>query len=496
MKRLLSDREQFFLYLLPDAYFPICPIFAFMNDPRQVYELEHEKTGKLMWKYFLPAFASMMANALYNVVDRIYIGQGVDALALSGLTVVFPLMIIIMAFGMLVGMGSAVRISLSLGEKDFDRANRILGNAFFLSLLLGVVLMGAGFLVRDSVLQIFGAGPETIEYASDYFTIILLGTPMAMMGFALNNVIRAEGNPRIAMYSMFISAGLNIILDPIFIFGFGMGVKGAAIATVISHTFLAAWVLLHFRSNRSVTRLTFKNFRPNLYIIRYIVSIGFAPFAMNIAASIVTAVMNTKFIKYGGDIAVGALGIVNSATMMLVISIISLNMAVQPIIGFNYGAGLFCRVKETILKAIRYATLIAIGGWLLCMLLPGTIISIFNSDNMELREAGILGLRIYCAMLPVVGFQIIASNYFQAIGKARLAAFLSLLRQIIVLLPLIMILPHFWGVAGVWIANPVSDFIAAVISFIYFRREIGKLNCDMPVEGRKEREMPVAGENY
>lgn len=255
-------------------------------------------------------------------------------------------------------------------------------------------------------------------------------------------------------------------------------------------------MLLHFRSNRSVTRLTFKNFRPNLYIIRYIVSIGFAPFAMNIAASIVTAVMNTKFIKYGGDIAVGALGIVNSATMMLVISIISLNMAVQPIIGFNYGAGLFCRVKETILKAIRYATLIAIGGWLLCMLLPGTIISIFNSDNMELREAGILGLRIYCAMLPVIGFQIIASNYFQAIGKARLAAFLSLLRQIIVLLPLIMILPHFWGVAGVWIANPVSDFIAAVISFIYFRREIGKLNCDMPVEGRKELEMPVAGENY
>src|SRR5690606_22228585 len=188
-----------------------------MTDPRQVYELEHEKPGKLMWKYFLPAFASMMANALYNVVDRIYIGQGVDALALSGLTVVFPLMIIIMAFGMLVGMGSAVRISLSLGEKDFDRANRILGNAFFLSLVLGLVLMGTGFLVRDRVLQIFGAGPETIQYASDYFTLILLGTPMAMMGFSLNNVIRAEGNPRIAMYSIFISAGLNIVLDPIFI---------------------------------------------------------------------------------------------------------------------------------------------------------------------------------------------------------------------------------------------------------------------------------------
>lgn len=461
-----------------------------MTDSRQVYELEHEKPGKLMWKYFLPAFASMMANALYNVVDRIYIGQGVDALALSGLSVVFPLMIIIMAFGMLVGMGSAVRISLSLGEKDYDRANHILGNALFLSLVLGFVLMGAGFLVRDRVLQIFGAGPETIQYASDYFTIILLGTPLAMTGYALNNIIRAEGNPRIAMYSMFISAGLNVILDPIFIFVLGMGVKGAALATVISHLVLFIWVLAHFRSRRSVTRLTLANIRPDPYILRYIISIGFAPFAMNIASSIVWGVMNTKFIKYGGDISVAALGIVNSATMMLVISIISLNMAVQPIIGFNYGAGLLCRVKETVMKAIRYATLIAIGGWLICMLLPGAIVSIFNSDSVELREAGIMGLRIYCAVLPLVGFQIIASNYFQAIGKARLATFLSLLRQIIVLLPLIFILPHFWGTAGVWIANPISDFVAAVISFIFFRREINKLNCDMPVEGRERPLVP------
>jgi len=468
---------------------PDFPIFAVMTDPRQVYELEHEKPGRLMWKYFLPAFASMMANALYNVVDRIYIGQGVDALALSGLTVVFPLMIVFMAFGMLVGMGSAVRISLALGEKDFNRANRILGNAFFLSLVLGLVLMGAGFLVRDRVLQIFGAGPETIKYASDYFTIILLGTPLATVGFSLNNVIRAEGNPRIAMYSIFISAGLNIILDPIFIFGLDMGVKGAAIATVISHLVLAVWVLLHFRSKRSVTRLTAATFRPDFYIIRHIVSIGFAPFAMNLASSIIWGVMNTKFIRYGGDISIAALGIVNSATMLLVISIISINMAVQPIIGFNYGAGLFCRVKETIMKAIRYATLIAVGGWLICMLAPGVIISIFNTDSPELREAGTLGLRIYCAALPVVGFQIISSNYFQAIGKARLAIFLSMLRQIIILFPLIIILPEFWGALGVWVAIPVSDFAAAVISFILFRREIAKLECDMPVAGRRNPEI-------
>ncbi len=487
-----------------------------MNDSRQVHELEHESPGKLIRKYFFPAFASMLANALYNVVDRIYIGQGVDALALSGLTVVFPLMIIIMAFGMLVGAGAGVRISLCLGQKDFDRANRILGNAFFLGTVIGIVLMITGFLVRDPVLKIFGASPETLQYASDYFTIILIGTPMATVGFSMNNVIRAEGNPRIAMYSMFISAGLNAVLDPIFIFGLDMGVKGAAFATIISQGILAIWVTAHFRSKRSVTRLTLENFRPNTYIIKYIISIGFAPFAMNVASSIVTAVMNTRFIRYGGDIAVGALGIVNSSTMMLVISIISINMAVQPIIGFNYGAGLFCRVRETVLKAIRYGTYIAIGGWLICMLIPGAIIGVFNSDSMELRQAGIMGLRIYCAMLPVVGFQIIASNYFQAIGKAKLATFLSLLRQIIVLLPLVLILPHFWGVAGVWIANPISDLVAAVISFIFFHREIGKLNCDMPVTGRKNRAMdktagempgmavadsktpetPLAGDNY
>lgn len=467
-----------------------------MNDPGQVKELEHEKIGRLMWKYFVPAFAGMMANALYNIVDRIYIGQGVDALALSGLSVVFPLMIIIMAFGMLVGMGSAVRISLSLGEKDYNRANRILGNGAFLAFSLGLILMITGILVRSKVLQIFGAGPETLKYATDYFTIILFGVPFSMTGYALNNIIRAEGNPRIAMVSIFISAGLNAVLDPIFIFGFDMGVKGAAWATVISQFVLFAWVIIHFRSRKSVARLEYANISPDSYIIRYIISIGFAPFAMNVAASIVTAVMNTQFIKYGGDISVGAMGIVSSSTMMLVMTIISINMAIQPIIGFNYGAGLYCRVKETILKAIKYATLVATGGWLICMLIPGLVISIFNHDSMELRAAGVMGLRIYCAVLPVVGFQIIASNYFQAIGQAKLATFLSLLRQIIVLLPLVIILPHFWGVEGAWIANPVSDFVAAVISFMFFRRELKKLQCSIDEPGDKPVAIPVPSDHY
>jgi len=467
-----------------------------MADPRQVKDLEFEKIGKLMWNYFVPAFAAMMANVLYNIVDRIYIGQGVDALALAGLSVIFPLMIIIMAFGMLVGMGSAVRISLSLGEKDYHKANRILGNALFLAFALGIVLMVTGFLVRDKVLLIFGAGPETLKYASDYFVIILAGIPFAMTGYALNNIIRAEGNPRIAMVSVFISAGINIVLDPILIFGFDMGVRGAAYATIFSQFVLFAWVLLHFRGKKSIVKLYIPNIYPDPYIIKHIISIGIAPFAMNAAASIVTALMNRQFIKYGGDIAVGALGIVNSTTMMMVMTIISINMAIQPIIGFNYGAGLYCRVKETVVKAIRYSTLVATGGWLICMLIPGLVISIFNHDNMELREAGVMGLRIYCAVLPIIGFQIIASSYFQAIGKAKLATFLSLLRQIIVLLPLILLLPNFWGVEGVWIANPVSDVVAAVVTYIFFRNELRKLNCVVASPGSKAEVLPVSADTH
>lgn len=463
-----------------------------MADPTQVRDLEHEKIGKLMWKYFLPAFAGMIANSLYNIVDRIYIGQGVDALALSGLSVVFPLMIIFMAFGMLVGMGASVRISLSLGEKNYDKANRILGNALFMTVTLGIALMIVAYIFKEPALRLFGAGPETIRYASEYYGIIIAGVPFGLTGYALNNLIRAEGNPRSSMISIFISAGVNIILDPILIFGFDMGVKGAAYATIFSQFILFVWVLIHFRGKKSVLKLRKVNIRPDPEIIKLIVTIGFAPFAMNIASSVVTGIMNTQLIKFGGDIAVGAMGIVNSATILMVLAIISINMANQPIVGFNYGAGLYCRVRTAVVLAMKYATLVAVAGWLICMLLPGSIISIFNSDNMELRSAGIMGLRIYCAVLPVVGYQIIASSYFQAIGKAKLATLLSLLRQIIVLLPLVLILPKFWGIQGVWIANPVSDVVAAVISLIIFRREFKKLVCTVPAEHTEQVSVPAA----
>jgi len=384
-----------------------------------------------------------------------------------------------------------VRISLSLGEKDVKRAERILGNAAFLNLVFAIVLTAAGFLTRESALRIFGAGEETMGYAVDYYTIILAGVPFSLMGFSLNNVIRSEGNARIAMFSMFISAGLNIILDPIFIFGLGMGVKGAAYATVISQVVLCIWVLSHFRGRNSVIKFRKVNFQPDKAIIVYILSIGFAPFSMQLAASLVNGIMNAQLIRYGGDMAVGAMGIVNSITVMLVMSIISINMATQPIVGYNYGAGNHCRVKEAVLLAVKYASIVAVVGWALCMFTPGTLVSIFNSESETLRQAGVQGLRIYCAMLPVVGYQIIASSYFQAIGQAKLATFISMLRQVIVLLPLLVILPLMMGVEGVWIANPVSDFIAAVISFLFFRRELKKLRCDIPAKEEDPLSVPA-----
>lgn len=446
-----------------------------MQESSQATELREKSIGSLMLKYYFPAFAGVVVNSLYNVVDRIFIGQGVGSMALAGLSVVFPIMIVYMAFGMLVGSGGAVRISINLGKKDYNRAERVLGNSVTLALVLGIVAVTIGFLVKEPILYFFGAGEETFRHANDYLDIILLGAPFGMLGYSLNNMIRAEGNPKVAMYSMFISAGLNIILDPIFIFVLDLGVRGAAMATVISQIVLCIWVMVHFRSKRSIIKLKLRNLKPVGEIIMYIVTIGFASFAMQIAASVVYGLFAKQLIIFGGDIAVGAMGIINSITIILVMAIVAINMASQPIIGFNYGARNFDRVLTTVNLGIKAATLIAVGGWLLCMLIPGQIVGLFNSDDAELLRKGVEGLRIYTALLPVVGFQIIASNLFQSIGKAKLATILSLLRQVIFLIPLLAILPGFFGLIGVWMAMPVSDFLASITSFIFLRRELRKL---------------------
>ncbi len=443
---------------------------------KNIKELEELDIKLLLWKYFLPAFTGVVVNALYNIVDRIFIGRGVDALALSGLSAVFPLMLIIFAFGTLVAIGANVRISINMGKQEYKRAEWVLGNAITLGIIISILLTLFGHIYRYPLLTLFGAGEKAMPYALEYFEYILFANVFGTLGFILNNACRAEGNPKIAMYSLFISAGTNTLLDAIFIIGLDMGVKGAAIATIIAQFVLCIWVICHFISKRSVLKLHLSNLRPNRQIIYNILTIGFAPFSMQMAASAVQAVLNTRLIQYGGELAVGAMGIINSIAQLLVMSIIAINIASQPIIGFNYGAQHWLRVRKTLILCLYSATIVATLGCIITQLFPDAIVRIFNTDNPELLELGKEGLRKFTILFPLIGFQIITGSYYQSIGKAGIAAFLSLLRQVIILIPIIYILPLYMGLDGVWLANPLSDLIAAIITAVFLVYVLKQLN--------------------
>jgi len=450
---------------------------------KNIKELSEANVGRLMLKFYIPAFIGVFVNALYNIVDRIFIGQGVSAEALSGISVIFPIMLIMMAFGMLIGIGTGVLVSIYLGKKDINHAEHILGNGFILMLVASALIMIIGFSLKQTILESFGATPEIIGYANDYLNIILWGTPFQVVGFSMNNVIRSEGNARIAMFSMLLSAGTNLILDPIFIFVFGMGVKGAAYATIISMFVLMLWVLIHFTSKRSVLKLRKINFGIDATILKEILAIGMAPFSMQVASSFVQGLLNKKLITYGGDLAVGAMGIINSVASLVIMAVVAINMASQPIIGFNYGANDTARVKEAFRISVIAATLLSTGAFIFIEALPQAIIRLFNSDSEVLYDITHAGLRTVIMMWPVIGFQIVASNLFQSIGKARVAMLLSLMRQVILLIPLIYILPGFWGLKGIWAAFPIADFLAAIVVAYFLIKEWNRLSEDLSASG-------------
>jgi len=438
-------------------------------------ELAELPVSRLMLKFFVPAFIGVFVNALYNIVDRIFIGQGVGSMALSGVSVTFPVMLIVMGFGMLIGIGAGVLVSINLGKHDMSKAEQVLGSSFLLMLLVSVLITIIGFSIKETMLNSFGATAETIEYANDYLNIILAGTVFQVVGFSLNNIIRAEGNARTAMYSMLIAAGINMILNPVFIFGFGMGVKGSAWATVISMIVLTIWVIFHFRSKKSVVRLKVEYIRFNPKILFEILAIGMAPFFMQIAASIVQGLLNTKLIAFGGDLAVGAMGIVNSVLTLIIMAIVAINMASQPIISFNYGAKSYHRVKDTFRIAIIAATVISVFAFMVVETIPSGIVKLFNSSDSGLLEFGKEGLRMCMLALPFVGFQVVAGNFFQSMGKAKIAVLLTLLRQVIILIPLLFLLPHFFGLHGIWMAMPISDFLSATIVVFFIVKQWKKL---------------------
>jgi putative MATE family efflux protein len=439
-------------------------------------QLGQESVGKLLLKFSIPAIIGMIVNALYNIVDRIFVGRGVGPLAISGIAVAFPIMIVGMAFGMLVGMGATALISIRLGQQKKDEAEKILGNAFILNIIISVILTVIGLIFLKPILTTFGASPEVLSYAVDYTSVILIGTTLGNTAFSMNNMIRAEGSPKIAMLTMLIGAILNTILTPLFIYVFDLGIKGAALGTILSQAVSAAWVLSYFFSKKSMMKIRRKNLTLDKDIIKGIFSIGVSPFAMQIAASLITILLNRSLVTYGGDLAIAAIGIINSVAMLILMPVFGINQGVQPIIGYNYGAKQYDRVKQALKLAIIAATGVSTLGWIFIQLFPEAIMKVFSKDNQELVEIGARGLRIFLIMLPIIGFQIVSANYFQSVGKAKHSMFLSLSRQVIILLPMVLILPRFFALNGVWAAGPTADFLSSLITGVFLFIEVKHLN--------------------
>ncbi|MDD3320753.1 MAG: MATE family efflux transporter [Paludibacter sp.] len=449
------------------------------NSVEITNKLATDKIGKLIWSYSLPSIVGTVVMALYNVVDRIFIGQGVGALAISGIALTFPFMILLMAFGMLVGVGAASRISITLGENKREKAEKILSNALILTFIISGSVIVLSYIFLSDLLRLFGGTQETIQYAEEYMRIIIPGGILSALNFGFNNIMRASGYPAKAMYTMVVCAVLNIILDPIFIYVFHWGIAGAAIATNISYFVGTIWVLSHFLLKNSIIKFRRKNFKLEKDIIKSILSIGMSPFSMQLATSLIFLLMNTTLIHYGGDLAIGAFGIINSINTLIIMIIIGLNQGTQPIIGYNYGAGLHDRMFKTLKYSVVIATAMSTFGFVLGTFFPNFMSAMFT-QNVELQTISTQALRISVLMFPVVGSQIVISNFFQSIGKANISIFLSLTRQIIFLVPCLLILPPIYGLSGAWAAMPMSDGFSAIVSYltIYFfvRRFRSKLN--------------------
>jgi len=435
--------------------------------------LATENIGKLIWNYSLPAIVGTVVMSLYNIVDRIFIGQGVGPLAISGLALTFPFMILLMAFGMLVGAGSAARISITLGENDRVKAEKILGNALTLTFIISGTVVILSYIFMSDLLRLFGGTEKTIQYAEEFMRIIIPGGILSALSFGFNNIMRASGYPKKAMYTMIICAIINVILDPIFIFGFHWGIQGAAIATNISYLVGTIWVLSHFMQKNSNLKFHRKNFRLEKDIVISIISIGMSPFSMQLATSFVIVLVNATLIHYGGDLAIGAFGIINSVNTLIVMVIIGLNQGTQPIIGYNYGAKLYNRMFKTLKYGILIATCLTTVGYIIGTFLPSFMASLFTRD-LELQAIATKALRISVTMFPIIGFQIVVTNFFQSIGKAKISIFLSLTRQFLFLVPSLLFLPPIFGLTGAWASMPVSDGLSTIVSaftiFFFIRK--------------------------
>ncbi len=438
-------------------------------------QMKVESIPKLLLKFSLPAIIGLLVNSLYNIIDSIFVGRGVGDLGLAGVTVSFPFVTTFMACVMLIGMGATSLISIRLGEGKGDEAEKIIGNALVLLVVLGISITVIGLIFLKPILIFFGASPAVLPYATDYMRIILIGSIFFAIGTGMNNFIRAEGNPKIAMNTMLIGTVTNIILDYIFIFIFHWGIKGAAAATIISYAVTSTWVLYHFLAGNSKLKIKIENLKLKKFVVKAIIIIGFPTFVLQITGSIQQLILNRNLAYYGGDTALAVVGIIMSIVTFLVMPAMGISQGAQPIIGYNYGAKQYERVKDTLKLSIVAATGIVTVGFLISKIWPRQLVSLFNNDP-ELIAMGIHGMDIFFKFLPLVGVQMISSSYFQAVGKPNQATLLGLSRQVIIFIPLLIILPGIWGLDGVWWSAPFSDLGAFILTGIWLLIEIRQLN--------------------
>lgn len=440
---------------------------------QKTLELGTKPAGKLLIHYAVPAIIAMLASSLYNLVDRIFIGQGVGAMAISGLAVTFPFMNLSGAFGAAIGVGASTLISVKLGQKDYKTAQNIFGNTITLNVLVGVIFAAICLVFLDPILRLFGASDDTLPYARDYMEFILVGNVVTHLYFGMNAVLRSASKPRHAMAATIFTVILNAILDPIFIYKMHLGIRGAAYATVLAQFVAMLWQFYIFSDKSQILHLQKEYLKPKWQLVKNIIGIGISPFSMNACSCLVVIFINNSLVHYGGDYSVGAYGIGNSIVFIFIMITMGLNQGMQPIAGYNYGARKYARMMRVVNLTVIFATITTTLGWLVCQFAPEMCVRLFTNDE-ELIQIAIRGLRINALFLPIVGYQMVITNFFQSIGKAKISIFLSLSRQLILLIPLVVILPLFFEVDGVWAALPSSDllasFIAAWFMLVYMKR--------------------------
>lgn len=430
-------------------------------------ELGTAPVHKLLFKYAMPAIIAMTATSLYNIVDTIYIGHGCGALALGALTVAKPFMDICAAFGSLVGVGASSLLAIYLGEKDYERANRVLGNVIVMNVILSAIVMAVGLIWLDPILYAFGASEDTILYAHEYMEIILYGNILTHIYFGLNSLLRSAGHPRFSMTATIVAVVLNIILDPIFIFGMEMGVRGAALATVLSQAVAVVWQITKFFDKNELVRFHRGIWRLNRHITGRALAIGMSPFLYNIAHCFVVIIINNQLKNFGGDMAIASYGVINRMTFIFAMIVMGLNQGMQPVAGYNYGAKHFDRVLRSFYLTCAYATGVMGIAFILGECFPELMTRVFTHDETLIAQT-IRPMRIICSTMLIIGFQMVTGNLFTSIGKAGKAIFLSLTRQVIYLIPLALLLPSFFAdpLDGVWWSIPVSDTLSAITALI------------------------------